>query len=290
MESKLGYRGHYDWPGMLDFLRLRAVPGVECVDALSYTRSVVLGAQRGWLSVQHLPSESALSLTASPSVQANLPSLIAQIHLAFDLETDTDQVERALTLGLTTTVQGLRIPGTLAPFDTAVRAILGQQISVRAASTLAARVSQCFGEPISEQHEAPAGLSHYPLSAERCAIAAPAELAQLGIIQNRAKAIIALAQAVTDHKVDFAAPAAALIAALVALPGIGRWTANYIAMRTQNHRDACLADDLLVHRAFEQSAQRKLQRSEVRHALERFSPWRSYVTLNIWRGAKPLAS
>ena len=284
LEVKLGYRGTLDWRGLLDFLAARAAPGVEVIDEERYARTLTLDAHAGWFTLKNQPGSRVLCMQASASLEGRLPALISCVRQAFDLNADTEQIERALS-GLQGLSHGLRLPGTVAPFDTAVRAILGQQISVRAATTLASRLSALLGKNIASDPRIPAGLTRYAPSAESLANATVAELAGLGIIQTRARAVVELARATLDGRVDFSAQQGALIDALCALPGIGRWTANYLAMRALSAPDACLADDLLIKRAFEKSAGQTLKAREVQRHLQTFSPWRSYAALQIWRGA-----
>jgi AraC family transcriptional regulator, regulatory protein of adaptative response / DNA-3-methyladenine glycosylase II len=282
---KLGVRGDYDWAGQLDFFAARAVPGVESIDANCYRRTLELEGVTGWIKVGFEAANHTLDLTVSSSLHSKLPAIVAMVRRAFDLNADSDTIVQALRPHLTHCITGLRLPGTLNPFETAVRAILGQQISVRAATTLAARLAKAYGTPF-DATGAPAGLTTLSVSPQRYAALATDDLVALGVLRARARAIIELANAVMDGRVDFNASSATLATALCSLPGIGRWTANYLVMRARNDPDACLADDLLLHRAFEAAQQRRLKPSESRALLAALRPWRSYAALQIWRGAQ----
>lgn len=279
----LAWRGHYDWAGLLNFYRQRALPGVEAIGPLAYARTLRIGASSGWIALA--PARSGFELTVSSELSAVLPELIQRVRSAFDLNADSTAIEHALSNALTNLQPGLRLPGTLNPFETAVRAILGQQVSVAAATTLAARLVNQFGEPIDLRY-APAGLTRLSPTPARFASAPIEALTALGIISSRARAVVALAQAVEQGRIDWGAAPFELVQSLCALPGIGRWTAQYLLMRVHNANDACLADDLIIRREFERQAGRPLKPREVIHALAAMSPWRSYAALQIWRGAR----
>lgn len=282
---KLGIRGQYDWAGQLGFFAARAVPGVEVVDPHHYGRSLAIDHSYGWIKIGFDRSAHALTLSISSALHAKLPAIVALVRRAFDVNADNAAIECALSAHLSGCIAGLRLPGTLNPFETAVRAILGQQISVRAATTLAARLVKAFGTPF-DAPGAPTGITTLSPTPERYAQATSDELVALGVLRTRARAIIELAAAVIDGRVDFNAASAPLAEALCALPGIGRWTANYLAMRACNDPDACLADDLLIHRAAQVAQQRALKPRESRAVLAALRPWRSYAALQIWRGAE----
>ena len=174
---------------------------------------------------------------------------------------------------------GLRVPGAFDGFEVAVRAIMGQQVTVKAATTLSGRFAAKFGEPIAT---GAAGLTHLHPTAERIARTSVAEIASLGIIAKRAEAIIALAQAVLKGQISLepAVNVEEQIAQLIELPGIGEWTAQYIAMRTLAWPDAFPHTDLVVMQQLGTG-----DKKEILRIAEAWRPWRSYATMQLWKSA-----
>ena len=254
----LAYRPPYDWEAMLAFLEYRAIAGVEAVAKRAYLRSMRLGPHRhggdaagesrvGWITVAPSKRRSALRVTVSASLAGVIPQLLARVKHLFDLACHPDEI--ATTLGkLAEAHPGLRLPGAVDGFEVAVRAILGQQVTVKAASTIAARFAAAFGEPIDTPHAAITAL--FPTPAAIAALE-PSEIAKHGIIASRARAIVALAQAVDGGRIRLepSAPVEATVAALEELPGIGPWTAQYIAMRALAWPDAFPHPDVAVLKA-----------------------------------------
>lgn len=283
----LAYRPPYDWPAMLDFLAGRAIAGVEAVDGRRYRRTVRLQragkTHAGWIEVAPAPGKSALRVTASASLAGAIPALLAQVKTLFDLGCRPDEI--AATLGpLAGAHPGLRLPGALDGFEVAVRAILGQQVTVRAATTLAGRFAQSLGEPVDTPHAALGRLFPSP-----AAVAArePSQIAALGIVGTRAAAIVALARAVEggNLQLDPTAPVEQTLAALQRIPGIGPWTAQYVAMRALAWPDAFPHPDVAVLKALrEPDARKALARAEA------WRPWRSYAVLHLWRSLAPAAT
>jgi AraC family transcriptional regulator of adaptative response / DNA-3-methyladenine glycosylase II len=271
----LAYRPPYDWEAMLAFLEYRAIAGVEATAKRAYVRSVRIGKVSGWISVAPSTRRSALRVTVSASLAGVIPQLLSRVKHLFDLASHPDEI--AATLGeLAEAHPGLRLPGAVDGFEVAVRAILGQQVTVKAASTIAARFATAFGEPIETPHAAITTLFPTP-----AAIAAldPSEIARHGIIASRARAIVALAKAVDGGaiRLEPSAPVEATVAALEDLPGVGPWTAQYIAMRALAWPDAFPHPDVAVLKAMKRKGAAALA------AAESWRPWRAYAVLHLWK-------
>ncbi|HEX4943973.1 MAG TPA: DNA-3-methyladenine glycosylase 2 [Usitatibacteraceae bacterium] len=276
----LAYRPPYDWPAMLAFLGRRAIAGVESADSRRYRRTVRLQragkVRAGWIEVTPSPRKSALRVTASASLAGVVPALLARVKPLFDLACRPDEIAAALG-PLAEATPGLRLPGAIDGFEVAVRAILGQQVTVVAATTIAGRFAKAFGEPIDTPHE---GLDRLFPPAALIAATEPSDIASLGIIAARARAIVALAREVDSGalRLDPAAPVDDTLAALAAIPGVGPWTAQYIAMRALAWPDAFPHPDVAVLKAMgETNGRRALARAEA------WRPWRSYAVLHLWK-------
>lgn len=285
----LAYRPPLDWESLLRFLARRAIPGVECVEGGAYQRTVGIGRRRGSLRVTPIGGKAALSVELSTELAPALPSILARLRSLFDLDARPDVVAAHLSLDprLAESVRrrpGLRLPGAFDPFELALRTILGQQVSVRGASTLAGRFAQAFGEPISTD----AGcLNRLTPTAERIAAATTDELAALGVPKARAECISNLARGVAAGAVDLEPgidPAAA-VARLQKIPGIGPWTAEYVAMRALRWPDAFPAGDLHLRKAFSSVSTKALEA-----AAEAWRPWRAYAAMHLWESLHVSAS
>lgn len=278
--SAIAFHPPYDADGLLAFFSARAIPQVEWVEAGLYRRVMRLrhaGTEHlGWLEVRVEASE--LSLTLSESLQEVQPHLLQAVARVFDVNARPEAVGAVLG-DLAADCPGLRLPGTFDPFELCVRAVLGQQITVKAARTLAQRLVRRFGHPVQTPF---ADLNLAFPSASTLAACAYNELAELGIIARRSQAIIALAQAFADDTLDFTGPIAPLLERLQAIPGIGPWTANYIVMRSCSDPDRWLPKDIVLLKAL------KLPRTEAGHKqaqsiATQWAPWRSYAVLHHWR-------
>ena len=269
----LAYRPPFDFPRLLDFLAGRSIAGVEQVADGEYRRTVRLGAHRGWLRVR--PGRAALAVTLSPSLAGVVPVVLAGVRRLFDLDADPLAVAQALG-ALAAPRPGLRLPGAFEGIEMAVRAVLGQQITVKAARTLAGRFAAAFGAPV-ETPWSELGIA-FP-GAERIATLRPSQIAELGIIGRRAELIVALAAAVAEGRLMLSpgAPVQATIAQLQALPGIGPWTAHYIAMRALAWPDAYPEGDYGVRAALGMCSAR-----EARIQAEAWRPWRAYAVMHLW--------
>ncbi len=288
---RLGYRPPLDWDGLLAFLRGRAVPGVEEATAGTYRRTVALGDAVGSLAVQHEAARASITVTVSPHLAGTLMVIAARLRALFDLDANPHTIAEVLgrdpcLAPLVERRPGLRVPGAFDPFEAAVRAILGQQVTVRAATTLAGRLVARFGVPLSAganaattAANASTTLTHLFPDAARLAQARLSDIASLGIVSARARAILALAHAVADGnlRLDHQAPVDETMRRLEELPGIGAWTAHYLAMRALRHPDAFPAADFAVRKA--------LGGISPRAAIERaesWRPWRAYAVLHLW--------
>ena len=281
---ELAYRPPYDWESMLAFLRDRAIEGVESVTADDYTRTVAIAhrgtVHRGRVDIRRAPRKSALRVLLSPSLAPAIPAVLSRVKHAMDLACDPAMVAAALgPLGATR--PGLRVPGTFDGFELAVRAVVGQQISVRAARTVLGRIARAFGETL-QVDEGDAMNRLFP-SAVRIAELAQGDLTALGMTGARARTVIGVAAAVAAGRIRLEpeSDVASTVEALTALPGVGAWTANYIAMRALRWPDAFLGNDLVVLKALgETRAPRALRLSES------WRPWRAYAVMHLWRNAQ----
>ena len=273
---RLDYRAPYDWPRLLGFLRARAIPGVETIDDTTYRRIVQLGGAIGELEVRPQPDRDALQLVVAPALLPVLMPLVARVRRMFDLDARPDVIDRALTRDralapLVAARPGLRLPGAIDPFEAAIRAMLGQQVSVAAATTLAGRFAAQLGAPHG------AGF-RFPTPAEVVA-AGPERIVKIGMPMTRAIAIHALSNAVAAGtlRLDRTCDLDAFVAAVVELPGIGPWTAHYLAMRALHLPDAFPASDLGIQKALRRTG---VRRAEAR--AEAWRPYRSYAVMHLW--------
>jgi len=292
MVLRLGYRPPYDFKAVLGFLFNRALPGIESVDAQSYQRVFGPAQSPGWLRVSAAPAgQHALRLELYNVAPAQLLNVITRIRRMFDLDADPQAI--AHTLGASPSLAplverypGLRLPGGWDGFEVAVRAVLGQQVSVAAARTLASRIVQRFGTPV----EMPgiSGLNRLFPEAQQLA---DAHLDQLGITQARINTIRGIARALIDGQVDFAVeqPLETFIRRWVQLPGIGEWTAHYIAMRVLKHPDAFPAADLILRREANPDGP-PLSTKTLLELAESWRPWRAYSVMYLWRAATDAAA
>jgi AraC family transcriptional regulator of adaptative response / DNA-3-methyladenine glycosylase II len=270
----LAYRSPMDWDGMLAFLAGRTIAGIELVRDGRYLRTARVGEHRGWIGVSAMPERKVLRVEVSASLAPVLPATLARVKRLFDVAADSEQIaDRLSALNIR---PGLRVPGAFDGFEMAVRAILGQQISVKAARTVAGRYAAAFGEPAETPFPE---LTHYTPTAERVAGTTQDEIASLGIVGARARSILALAGALASGELtlDPRADVEATITKLKELPGIGDWTAQYIAMRALAWPDAFPHTDLGVYRALGTSKPK-----QVLELAEAWRPWRAYAVMHLW--------
>lgn len=265
VEVRLQYRPPLDYDALLAYLSARAIPGIERVCDGAWHHNLALGGAVGTIVVRHAPRRSALVLTVPAVLVQQLPELVRRVRRALDLDADPEAV--CARLHALSPAPGLRLPGALDPFAVAVRMILGQQISVAAATTLAGRLVEAWGPCVG-------GIRTFPAPE----ILAEAPLETIRLPRRRADTIRALARQVARGALSWSTPASleALEAQLIALPGIGPWTAAMIAMRAFGEPDAFPAGDLVLRRALGPDG---LQRAEA------WRPWRAYAALTLWRQA-----
>ena len=285
---QLSYRAPYDWAGTLDFLHDRELRGVEWVGADFYARTVALGEARGWIRLTQAAGRDALLMEFTHTLLPVLPALLRRVRDLFDLESRPEVIARALSRDrrlapLVRRTPGLRVPGAFDGFELALRAILGQQVTVRSATTIAGRLVEAFGEPIATPFPQLARLAPTPA---RLARASVDEIARLGILATRARCLLSLAGAQAGGTLSLGGGAQhdpdAAMAALQALPGIGPWTAHYIAMRALRWPDAFPENDIAVRNNLGGvSAQEATRMSQA------WRPWRSYAVLHIWKNRPP---
>jgi AraC family transcriptional regulator of adaptative response / DNA-3-methyladenine glycosylase II len=225
------------------------------------------------------PERNTVHLRVSASLTPALPQVVEKVRAWLDLDADPLAIQAVLGdhfVGL----EGLRVPGTVDGFELAVRAVLGQQVTVAAGRTFAQRIVARWGKSVQTPW---AGLNTLFPTPTALATALPAELGELGIVRQRQAAILALAQAVNQGDLGLSpgADVGKTLAQLQALPGIGAWTAQYIAMRALRWPDALPAQDVALHKALGVQ-----QCKSPAQALERifapWSPWRSYAVVRAW--------
>ncbi len=294
----LAYRGPYDWAGIVEFLSMRAIQGVEVVSAGAYARTIALGDDRGLLMVSPSAKPDRLSVTIHFPRLAALPSIIARVRRVFDLTADPAAIAEHLSgdPALAPRVAarpGLRVPGAWDGLELAVRAVLGQQITVAAATNLASRIVRDWGEPLPPALAGIVpGLTHTFPSAERLAAA---DLSVLPMPRSRSGYLHKLAETVAADPAIFepAGDLTAAIARLKTLPGIGEWTAHYIAMRQMREPDAFPTGDIGLMRAMAAVDGVRPTAKALQHRAEAWRPWRAYAALHLWSGeviSDPLAA
>jgi AraC family transcriptional regulator, regulatory protein of adaptative response / DNA-3-methyladenine glycosylase II len=277
----LRYAPPLAWKDLLAFLAARAARGVEEVAGGVYRRTARLGNADGWLEVRHDARRGALAVALSPGLAPARRDVARRVRALFDLDRDLAQVEAALgrdrrLAPLVARRPGLRVPGAFDGFEVAVRAVLGQQVSVRAATTLAGRLALRFGEPLAPS--APP-LDRFSPAPQRLAAAGEEEIARIGLPAARARTLAALARAAVAGALPLerGGDPEVAVAALRAVPGVGPWTASYVAMRALGAADAFPAGDLGLRTALGVPSARDVERRA-----ERWRPWRAYAALHLW--------
>ncbi len=260
-------RGAFDFAPTLAFLNRRALIGLETVSGSTYARTIEIGGARGWM--QAAPHEGGVRLSVSDTLVPVLRPLVAAVRGAFDLDADMHAIDAHLpsTLG----GAGMRIPGGLDAFEIAVRAILGQQVSLTHALTLAQRLLDRYGAPLDD---APEGLMRLFPRAEILAAAGASELATLGMPLKRAEALAALSRAAAEGRVKLVRGGQdAARAALADLPGVGPWTIEYVALRALGDPDAFPGGDAVIRVALGGADS------------QAWRPWRAYAAVRLWARA-----
>lgn len=278
----LRYRAPYDWPAMLAFLRKRAIPGVENVDANSYRRTIGFDGLQGTVTVQPADGNALRATIRFPKL-STLPKIIARLRRLFDLTADPEAIAAQLSADailapLVAARPGLRVPGAWDGFELAVRAVLGQQITVSAAISLAGKIVARYGAPLKSPEP---GLTHvFP----EPGVLADADIAKLGMPKTRGAALSAIAAAVAADPNLFTASRDldGAVAQLRALPGIGDWTAHYIAMRQLREPDAFPAADIGLQRAMADANGLRPNAAALLARAEHWRPWRAYAAQHLW--------
>jgi AraC family transcriptional regulator of adaptative response / DNA-3-methyladenine glycosylase II len=285
---RLDYRPPFDWDALLAFLAGRAIPGIECVQQGEYRRTVTIADHSGQVRVRNDLKHNAVRAEVSLSLAPVLTKLVTRLRALFDLDAQPNVIAEHLGQDLTLAPlldrhPGLRLPGSFDNFEMAVRAILGQQVSVTAATTLSGRLVRRFGTPPARMARAEADDAlevgwAFP-SAACLAQASLDEIAKLGMPGKRAQTIVELSRALASGLVSLTSDASPeeVIEKLVALPGIGPWTAHYIALRALRWPNAFPAADLGVQKAL---GVKTAKAAEAR--AERWQPWRGYAVLHLW--------
>ena len=276
----LSYRPPFDWERLLAFLGGRTIAGVDHVDASGWRRTVRLDTStttlRGWIAVSNRSSANALRVQISPVLLPALAAVLGGVRRVFDLGCEPIAVAEALG-SLAQDAPGLRVPGAFDGFEMAVRAILGQQVTVKAAHTLAGRLVARFGQPLATPHDQLTAT--FPSATELAGVTVDS-IAALGIVSQRARALVALATEVREGGLDLSPGAniPATMERLRGLPGIGEWTAQYIALRALGWPDAWPSGDVALMKALGMA-----RKAEADACAEQWRPWRGYAALHLWR-------
>lgn len=281
LRCQLDFRPPIAWENLLAYLRLRAIPGVESVDATHYRRTVAIEDHQGWIAVSLAAGGLSLDVELSQSLAPVIGAVLVRVKQLFDLSAAPDAVSAALAKdsklqAMVRRLPGLRVPGAFDGFELAVRAVLGQQVSVKAATTMAGRWARAFGAEIATPY---LELNRLTPAAHRLDEASVDEIASLGIIGSRSRCIVALVKAVRERNVALGSTADVenQIEGLMRLPGIGPWTAQYIAMRALRWPDAFPGTDLMLLRAA------RLNAKQLHARAEGWRPWRAYATHYLWQ-------
>jgi AraC family transcriptional regulator of adaptative response / DNA-3-methyladenine glycosylase II len=289
---RLAYRPPFGWPQMVAYFSTRAIPGVEATVATegseSYARTVRIGGVQGWLRITHLDKRNQLLLEIAPTLAPHLMPLIAKLRSQFDLDANPEVIhahlaQDALLAPVIARYPGMRVPGAFDAFELAVRAVLGQQVSVAGASTLSGRLVTRWGEAVDTPF---AGVTHEFPRAEVLAALTGEQVAQIGMPKTRGATIVNLARFAAAGGMEVK-PGTALedaVSHLRSVSGIGEWTAQYIAMRALRFPDAFPAGDLGLQKAaaLESVDGVRLTEKQLLQRAHPWSPWRSYAALLLW--------
>lgn len=293
---RLAYRPPFAWREILDYLAGRAIPGIEAMDRTelsgAYLRSVRIEGVTGWLRVTHLAAKRQLELEVAPALTPVLMPLLARVRNQFDLDANPAVIEACLSQDplLARQIQrvpGLRVPGTFDTFELAVRAVLGQQVSVAGATTLSGRLVTRFGDSCDTPFGA---ITHHFPAAAHLAVVPVADIAQIGLPKTRAQTIQNLAQFAVRDGLNLP-PGTTLdgaVAHLKTVAGIGDWTAHYIALRALRFPDAFPAGDLGLQKAAAIDISHvppaaRLTEKQLHARAAAWSPWRGYAALMLWQ-------
>jgi AraC family transcriptional regulator, regulatory protein of adaptative response / DNA-3-methyladenine glycosylase II len=283
-QLKLYYCAPLDWTLLLDFLRRRAMPGVEVVENNTYKRIVTFDDIVGTIEVRPVRGERYCLVRVPDSLSRYLLAITERVKRLFDLRANPDIIAAGLAddghlTGLVRHYPGLRLPGAWDGFEVGVRAILGQQVSVKAATTFCRRLIETYGRPLANPDQ-PA-LTHVFPTPERIA---QAVLTTIGLTQQRALTLQTFASAIANGTLSLHTGPTLddAVETLLAMPGIGPWTANYIAMRALGEPDAFPAGDLILRRAASDASDQPLTERRLLQKAESWRPWRAYAAMLLW--------
>lgn len=289
LRLRLSYRPPLAWREMLEYLARRAVPGVEAVSLTdgTYARTVAFEKRAGWAKARRSPDGEWLEVTLPASLTEVSWSILTQLRALFDLDANPASIDAQLgtdpLLGASVRRHpGLRVPGACTIFELAVRAVLGQQVSIAGASTLAARLAAKFGRPTSTPFPE---LNRLAPSSRDVAAASPDEIGAIGLPRARALALHELAKAAERGELTLGPTATfeETVTALRQIRGIGEWTAQYVAMRALRFPDAFPATDLGVRKVLAGAGQPLPSEKQVLERAAAWRPWRAYATLHLWQ-------
>ncbi|HVO26680.1 MAG TPA: AlkA N-terminal domain-containing protein [Candidatus Margulisiibacteriota bacterium] len=281
---RLAYRPPLAWAPMLRFLRMRAIPGVEVVADGTYSRTIEVNGMAGRIAAWPDGDAPALLVRIELPRHDSLIEVVERVRRLFDLDADPLRISEQLYQSpqltpLIEALPGVRVPGAWDPFELAVRAILGQQVTVRGATTLAGRLVHLFGTPIDHDGD---GMTHLFPHPETLA---DADLRRIGLPRARAATIRTLAATVARGGLAFDASSDVedMVTRLCAIDGMGPWTAHYIAMRGLGQPDAFPSTDLGLRRALG-NGQAPVPAAAVARLAEAWRPWRAYAAMYLWLG------
>jgi AraC family transcriptional regulator of adaptative response / DNA-3-methyladenine glycosylase II len=290
---RLGYRPPLAFAAMLAFLGKRAIPGIERVGTDSYERVIGPADASTWIRITAERAKPELLLEISAVDPRAIPDIVRRVRRMFDLDADLAAVhallrDEPLLAKAIRKRPGLRVPGGWDGFEIAVRAVLGQQISVAGATTLARRIVETYGESRSAARDGldRAGLDRIFPTPERLR---DAPLETIGLPKSRVATLRSLATAVIEQRIHFGTGQRldAFVESLVALPGIGPWTAHYVALRALGHPDAFPAGDLVLQQVLGGDARLGERATDARS--QAWRPWRAYAVLHLWHLANDAA-
>ena len=277
------FKPPYDWEMLIGFLQPRAIPGLESVSSESYKRVFTTGDRAGVLEVRQAPDRGSLTLKVPGVGERNLNRIRLGISRLFDCGADPGPIaehlsKQPLLKDLVSRRPGVRVPGAFDGFEIAVRAVLGQQVTVRAATTMAGRLVTAFGNKVAPL-ESPLLTGLFPAAATL----AEADLTLIGLTRAKQAAIAGLARAHLSEPLLFEPsndPRAA-VARLIEIPGIGQWTAEYIAMRALKDPDGFPASDLGLLRAVS-NISGPIGSKDLENRSKVWRPWRAYAAMYLW--------
>ena len=292
LELRLAYREPFDFEALLGFLAARAIPGVESVCNGRYRRTVAFEAESGVIEVWKEPMANHLVLRIPPALSRHAFAAAERVRRLFDLSADSSVIEAQLgsdpmLRDIVKRFSGTRVPGAWDPFEVSVRAILGQQVSVKGATTLAGRLAQTYGTKLVSEFDLTDGTCEWLHPDPEKLLRARGE--RIGLTRARAAALRALSRAVIEERVRFdgVGDLDRAVASMLEVRGIGPWTAQYVAMRACGEPDAFPSGDLVLRRAAERLDPRLDSEKKLFERSNAWRPWRAYAALFLWRAHVP---